>query len=74
VACSEQAPSQPPALAPPTPEVRPRKPPRRKEATVSQQRRWQLEMYQQVRELVAQDWTKRAIAQHLHLHPHTVGK
>ena len=72
--CSEQAAGQLPALAPPTPAVRSRKPPRRKPATVSQQRRWQLERYQRVRELVAQDWTKRAIAQHLHLHPHTVGK
>jgi transposase len=74
VSCAEQAPGQSPAGVPPTPALRPRKLARRKGASVSQQRRWQLEMYQQVRELVAQDWTKRALAQHLHLHPHTVGK
>jgi len=63
-----------PMAPPPTPAARPRKPPRRTPKPLSQQRRWQLEMYQHVRELAAQDWTKQAIARHLHLHPHTVGK
>lgn len=62
-------------LAPPPPSpARSRKPPRRKPMTLSKQRKWQVEMYQQVHTLAAQQWPKQAIARHLHLHPHTVSK
>ncbi len=67
--------SQPAVLTPPpAPVARSRKPPRRKPATVSKQRSWQLEMYQQVQELAGQGWSQRAMAQHLHIHPQTVRK
>ena len=67
--------SQPTVLTPPpAPAARPRKPPRRKPATLSKQRSWQLEGYQQVHELAGQDWSQQAIARHLHIHPHTVRK
>ncbi len=52
--CSEQASSQLAGGVPPTPVLRSRKPPRRKPATLSKQRRWQLEMYQQVHQLSAE--------------------
>jgi hypothetical protein len=59
---------------PPVPPARPRKPPRRKAASLSKQRSWQLERYQHVHELAAQDWSQRAIAHHLHSDPNTVRK
>jgi DNA-binding NarL/FixJ family response regulator len=71
---SVQRESQTAVLLPPTPVVRPRKPPRRKPATLSKQRRWQLEMYQQVRRLSAEGRSQQEIVEHLHLHPHTVRK
>ncbi len=64
----------PAAGSPPPAAARSRKPPRRTPKPPSKQRRWQLDMYQQVHELAAKEWTKRAIARHLHLHPHTVRK
>jgi transposase len=61
-------------MGPPTPTPRARKPPRRKPATLSKQRQWQLEMYQKVHELAVGEWTRVAIAQQLHIGTHTVGK
>jgi transposase len=63
------------ATRPPPPSTaRSRKPPRRTPKPPSKQRQWQLAMYQQVHELAAKEWSKRAIARQLHLHPHTVLK
>jgi hypothetical protein len=61
-------------MVPPTPAPRARKPPRRKPATLSKQRQWQLEMYQKVHELAVGEWTRVAIARQLHIGTHTVGK
>ena len=69
-----QASSQSSVEALPPPAPRSRKPPRRKAATVSKQRRWQLEMYQQVHRLAAEGRSQRGIAKQLQLHPHTVRK
>ena len=71
----EQEKKHPPAvIVPPTPAPRARKPPRRKPATLSKQRQWQLETYQKVHELAVGDWTRVAIARQLHIGTHTVGK
>jgi transposase len=58
----------------PPPRVSPRKPRQRKPVTPTKQRRWQLHMYEQVHALAKENWSQMAIAQHLHLHPHTVRK
>jgi hypothetical protein len=70
----EQEKKRPSTMTPPTPPPRARKPPRRQPATLSKQRQWQLEMYQQVHELADGDWTRVAIARQLHIGTHTVGK
>jgi len=64
----------PAIMVPPTPAPRARKPPRRQPATLSKQRQWQLEMYQQVHELAVGEWTRVAIARQLRIGTHTVGK
>jgi transposase len=51
-----------------------RKPPRRKPATPSPQRAWQLNMFQHVQELAAQGYSPYDIRNMLHLHKHTVSK
>jgi transposase len=74
-AASTDLPHGPSGLTPPpVPPARPRKPPRRKAASLSKQRSWQLERYQHVHELAALDWSQRAIAHQLHIDPHTVRK
>ena len=70
----EQASSPSSVSAPPTPALHGRQPPRRKPAPLRKQRRWQLEMYQQVHRLSAEGRSQREISEHLHLHPHTVRK
>ena len=70
----EQASSPSSVSAPPTPALHGRQPPRRKPAPLRKQRRWQLEMYQQVHRLSAEGRSQREISEQLHLHPHTVRK
>jgi transposase len=53
---------------------KPRKPPRRKPATPSPQRAWQLTMFQHVHELAAQGYSPYEIRNMLHLHKQTVRK
>src|SRR5215472_3713053 len=63
--------------APPIPartQSKPRKPPRRKEPTLRPQRVWQLSTFEHVRQLAGEGWSQSAIAQQLHIHPHTVSK
>jgi transposase len=54
--------------------VKPRKPPRRKPATLSPQRAWQLSIFEQVHELAAQGYSPYKIRKTLHLYKHTVKK
>ncbi|HEU5102597.1 MAG TPA: ISL3 family transposase [Roseiflexaceae bacterium] len=65
--------TDPPAASqlPPSPKRRPRAP---QPSPVSHQRRRQLAMYQQVRELAAQGWSVAALARHLKLTKTTVRK
>lgn len=75
-AATESA-ASPGGSAPPIPartHSKPRKPPRRKEPTLRPQRVWQLSTFEQVRQLAASGWAQSAIAQQLHIHPHTVSK
>jgi transposase len=74
-AVSAEEASSPSSLPAPPPSTRPaRQPPRRKPARVSKQRRWQLEMYEQVHRLAAEGHSQGEIAKQLQLHPHTVRK